>query len=131
MNRSLLSKPLRRALVSLFVTTRFFRRGVGSVVFVVYCLSMFSALSQAEPLTSERCITSPNRVKACPNLIYRGVTDPKDKKEKIICICQTDIDRLLNTDVNDRDRILNQMEWRELLAAYGYNERQMKELIKR
>lgn len=75
------------------------------------------------------CVQLPSRVKACPNLIYRGIDDPKTGKTKIFCFCKTDMVKLTAKNVSDEQKMLNKMELRDLLAKYNYTEKQLFELI--
>ena len=87
----------------------------------------FSAAAYDVP---EQCLQNLSRVDACPNLVYRGINDPISNQRQVFCFCKTDFDLLLNEDVNDRQKILNRMDWQALLAATGYSDEQLKTLVK-
>jgi len=80
---------------------------------------------------TKSCLQLPSRSAPCPNIIYRGVTDPNTKQKIIFCFCKTDIATLFDERVSDAQKVLNKMEWRELVASSGYTEQQLIKLISR
>jgi len=77
------------------------------------------------------CLQLPSRVAPCPSTIYRGVIDPKTNEKIVFCFCKTDIANIFDERVDDAQKALNKMEWRELVAMSGYTEKQLIKLISR
>lgn len=95
--------------------------------------SVFSPLLAAfsiQAAVPEACVESISRVKACPNMVYRGVTDEATGKAKMFCFCKADMLKLFAKNVSEEQKMLNKMELRELLAKFNYTEQQLLNLIK-
>jgi len=97
--------------------------------FVISLMVFTGGNAVAEEIKS--CLQLPSRTAPCPNIIYRGVKDPNTDKNIVFCFCKTDIANLFDERVNDAQKVLNQMEWRELVASSGYTEQQLIKLISR
>ena len=65
------------------------------------------------------CIQAPERVKACPHLLYRVAQLPAMAEPGLICICATDFSPLLQQARTDADRIQQNMTRRQMQVIYG------------
>lgn len=93
-------------------------------------LSSILTFVPGHSFAQDTCLQNLSRVDACPNLIYRGVTEPKTQERIVFCFCKTDFNLMLNEEVNDRQKMLNKMEWQELLVATGYSDSELRNLVK-
>ena len=105
----------------------FMKKLVSNLIFTL--LIVGNGMVTAEEIKS--CLQLPSRTAPCHNTIYRGVTDPNTNQKIIFCFCKTDIASLFDERVDDAQKVLNQMEWRELVASSGYTEQQLIKLISR
>lgn len=95
-----------------------------------FMVSFFSLPASAEQQTL-RCLQSPSRVAACPNMIYRSVLDDVTQKNKMICFCKRDFDLLFNKDVTKQQAILNKMELKQITAETGLTKLQLIKMVSR
>ena len=51
------------------------------------------------------CIQNPDRVKACPNLLYRVAQLPQMSTPGVICICATDFAHLLQQPADETEKV--------------------------
>ena len=65
------------------------------------------------------CIQNPDRVKACPNLLYRVAQLPQMSAPGVVCICATDFAALLKPAVTDSEKVQQNMARRQMEVIYG------------
>ncbi|WP_215396369.1 hypothetical protein [Rheinheimera oceanensis] len=68
---------------------------------------------------SAPCIQNPNRVKACPNLLYRVAQLPQMSVPGVVCICATDFAPLLLHPADDTEKIRQNMTRRQMEVIHG------------
>lgn len=67
----------------------------------------------------ESCIQLPQRVKACPNMLYRVAKLPGMPKAEVVCICASDFSPLLRVPANDAEQIQQNMTRRQFEVLFG------------
>ena len=65
------------------------------------------------------CIQNPNRVKACPNLLYRVAQLPQMSAPAVVCICATDFAPLLQQPGDDTEKVKQNMTRRQMEVIHG------------
>ncbi|KUM52904.1 hypothetical protein [Rheinheimera sp. EpRS3] len=65
------------------------------------------------------CIQNPDRVKACPNLLYRVAQLPQMSTPAVICICATDFAHLLQTPADEAEKVQQNMSRRQMEVIHG------------
>ncbi|PKM19304.1 MAG: hypothetical protein CVV11_13065 [Gammaproteobacteria bacterium HGW-Gammaproteobacteria-15] len=76
-------------------------------------------LTPAIAADSLACIQNPNRVKACPNLLYRVAQLPQMSAPGVVCICATDFAPLLHQPTDDAEKVRQNMTRRQMEVIYG------------
>jgi hypothetical protein len=65
------------------------------------------------------CIQNPDRVKACPNLLYRVAQLPQMSTPGVICICATDFAHLLQQPADETEKVQQNMNRRQMEVIHG------------
>lgn len=76
-------------------------------------------LTPATAADSLPCIQNPNRVKACPNLVYRAAQLPQMSTPEVVCICATDFEALIQPPGNETEKVLQNMTKRQMQVIHG------------
>ena len=65
------------------------------------------------------CIQNPDRVKACPNLLYRVAQLPQMSTPGVVCICATDFAHLLQRPADEAEKVQQNMSRRQMEVIHG------------
>lgn len=71
-----------------------------------FCISAIQHVAAAIP---EQCLQMPNRIQACPHMLYKKspvtIAAINVKEGGVVCLCLTDLNRLIETDISAVDKI--------------------------
>ncbi|MDX1677880.1 hypothetical protein [Arsukibacterium sp.] len=80
---------------------------------------IFVTMAPSQAAVPEQCIQHKKRIKACPHQLYRADKLPSQKELRLICICVTDFQPLLQRPGDEQQRIEQNMLRRQYLAQFG------------
>lgn len=87
--------------------------------------------SSAIAADSLACIQNPDRVKACPNLLYRVAQLPQMEAPAVVCICVSDFAYLLQQPANDTEKVKQNMRRRQMEVIHGEKLRAVMDILQR
>jgi hypothetical protein len=98
---------------------------------ILSAVLLLSGLLPAAAADTLQCIQHPQRLKACPHLLYRAAQLPDMAKPAIICICVSDFTPLLTPPLTEQEQVQFNMTRRQYAATYGAKLQSVLDILQR
>jgi len=91
----------------------------------IYCMPL-AILNTAYAASPKQCITAPQRIYACDNLIYTSVKRPTGNK--VVCLCKTDRSSIIS--LLEKEHIATQrINIRKLLSKHQLSRSELQDIL--